>query len=152
VAPSITTQAIAIVVATNSSHEPRSTAKRSRLMRPPAPAIAATDHAAVCERIAMVRRRRANAAWSIAQHASANARTAATMCSRSCQWKSSPTGTGQPGEHVTCEAKRNRPHATHSETEGVHSARIGAPAWTWRAAHAMSAPPATRQSSAPMNT
>ena len=130
-----------MVVAASSRRLPTSAFQRSSDMSPPAEEMASTATADRSEN-------RRNAWWptakahcAIAHAAKPNASTAASVCTKSCQVKSGPTGTGQPGVHVTCESSRKKPHEIQSETAGAHRASARGRARMPRPAHATSDPP-----------
>lgn len=140
-----------MVVATSSSRLPKAAFQRSSDMRPPAPAISATESAAARDARASPRCPTAKEHCSIAQHAAAKASTATTVCTRSCQVKVAPSGRGQPAVQFAWEATRKKAHEIQSESEGLQAARTAGRERMPRAASATRLAPATIPRSAASN-
>ncbi|MCB8045796.1 hypothetical protein JM654_21590 [Microbacterium oxydans] len=149
--PRIASQPMPIVVATSSRMLPISVRNCSSERRPPAAAITAVEIPATKERIRSVRLPSTNDTWRIANAASAKARTATVVCTRSCQVKAGPTGSGHPVVHATWEATRNSADAIATEKDGVQMLSQGTVDRSPRAAHATERPPTTRSSRASSN-
>jgi hypothetical protein len=81
---------MAIVVATSSNLLPSSGSSPASDMSPPAAAMAATATQQPSDSRASLRPSARNANCSMAQHANANASTAAEVCTKSCQVKVAP--------------------------------------------------------------
>ncbi|HEU4808556.1 MAG TPA: hypothetical protein VFT01_09855 [Homoserinimonas sp.] len=139
------------MVAANSNRLPRPVSQPASDMIPPAPAISATATPEHRESAAIIRRPGAQVSCTMAQQAKANASTAEVVWVKSGQVNDGPYGIGQPGVHVTWDARRKNPLAMPSETAGRHHRRIGGETRMPRAAKAISPPPADTSTSATWN-